>query len=278
MIQRDLLTLKTKADARPQLLAQLKGDDKKDGCAGTFHAVGDCHFPCTGEGYIIKRYEQTTYTTTQREHAEIIGALKESINIKKGGELFDESTAHDTVEITVCRPLAVDVCPCKKSEQIDEYQQGILRDLGVEKVPKLTANQAAGLTAFKKRKGLFIFGETGQGKSTLAAACAMTYQRGVTVQKGDDIHTELKNMALNNLKPKYKGLLIHDDISRMKPTEATREKLFLIFDAARAGQFQYIITSQDSPEEVCEKFSLGDKNAHDAMLNRISALTEVKLP
>lgn len=275
--QRDIVLLKIKTDATPQLLAQLRGDDKKDGCAGTFHTIGEIVIPCLGDGMIVRRYEQTTYRCTPAEHKETIGVFRESVN-KKLDAAEQTIFGDDMIETTICRPLAVDICPCRTTARLDEYQQGILRDLGVETLPKkLHGKQDAGFAEFKKKKSLLIWGPTGTGKSTLAAKCAMEYQRGVTVQKGDEIATELRNMAMNNAKPKYKGLLIHDDISRMTATEAMREKMFLIFDGARAKSFQYILTSQDSPEAICEKFSLGDKNARDAMLGRISALTEVKL-
>lgn len=281
MTQKDTLNIKTKADATPALLAQLKGDDKKDGCAGTFHTVGDCVLPCSGQGYVIRRFEQTTYSTTLDEHKEIIGALKERFEGKIQGdaELFGEANPSAKIDTTVCRPLSVDICPCKKAERLDEYQEGILRDLGLEKIPALSPKQAKALEDFKARKSLYIHGATGHGKTTLAAACAMTYQRGVKVLKGEQLKTELTRMAMNNETPKFSGLLILDDIGQIMPSEPMRGKLFLIFDAARAGKsFRLIITSQESVESICEKFSMGDKHARDAMLMRLSALTEVKLP
>lgn len=281
MIQKDTLTIKTKADATPALIAQLKGDDKKDGCAGTFHTVGDCVLPCSGQGYVIRRFEQTTYSTTLDEHKHIIGTLKESFEGKIQGdaELFGEVNAGAKIDTTVCRPLSIDICPCKKAARLDEYQEGILRDLGLEKIPTLSPRQSKALDDFKARKSLYIYGATGQGKTTLAAACAMTYQRGVKVLKGEQLKTELTRMAMNNEPPKFSGLWILDDIGQIMPSEAMRGKLFLIFDAARAGKsFRLIVTSQQTIEEICEKFCMGDKQARDAMLIRLSALTEIKLP
>lgn len=283
MIQKDTLTIKTKADATPALIAQLKGDDKKDGCAGTFHTVGECVLPCSGQGYVIRRFEQTTYSTTLDEHKQIIGTLKESLAEKMPkhgeGDIFGEVNPGAKIDTTVCRPLAIDICPCKKAARLDEYQEGILRDLGLEKIPTLSAKQSKALEDFKARKSLYIYGATGQGKTTLAAACALTYQRGVKVLKGEQLKTELTRMAMNNEPPKFSGLWVLDDIGQIMPSEAMRGKLFLIFDAARAGKgFRLIVTAQQPIEEICEKFCVGDKQARDAMLIRLSALTEVKLP
>lgn len=280
MIQKDTITIKTKADATPALIAQLKGDDKKDGCAGTFHTVGECVLPCSGQGYVIRRFEQTTYSTTLDEHKQTIGMFKESFkDIKNEQTLYGEENAGAKIDTTVCRPLAIDICPCKKAARLDDYQEGILRDLGLEKIPTLSAKQSKALEDFKARKSLYIYGATGQGKTTLAAACALTYQRGVKVLKGEQLKTELTRMAMNNEPPKFSGLWVLDDIGQIMPSEAMRGKLFLIFDAARAGKgFRLIVTAQQPIEEICEKFCVGDKQARDAMLIRLSALTEVKLP
>lgn len=282
--QKDTLTLKEKADATPQLLAQLKGDDKKDGCAGTFHTVGAYTLPCMGDGHVLRRYEQTTYSCTLTEHKNTIGALKDSlaeaVRLKEERELFGEENPEAMIETTVCRPLSVDVCPCKTAQHLDEYQENILKDLGIGRVRNLSKNQKAAHEAFKvHKKNLFITGPQLQGKTTLAAACAMEYQRGVRVLKADDLATELRSMAMNNQKPRYTGLLILDDLHRMTPTEAMREKLFLIFDAARGGKsFRLIVTSSKDSAALCEQFSLGDQRALKDLLVRFSTLQEVQLP
>lgn len=268
------ITIKSKEDVTKDFLAQLK--DEGD-CAGTFHRVDECEYPCIGSGLIVKQFEQKHFNATIEEHKEAMGILKNMAEEKREQELFGTPNANAKIETVICRPILTSICPCRLTAKVSEYDKALLADLGIEKLPKLYDAQKVGLEAFtKKRASLFIYGESGGGKTVLAAACAIGYHRKVHVLVGDEISAEWRRKTFDNQSLDYSGLLILDDLDKTMPTDSFKEKLWYIFDRVAKNKVRLIITTNLSPEAFAEKYTNG-KDEAQSMVNRITKFTAVEL-
>lgn len=270
------IIIKRKEDVTKQLMAQLK-DEYKDTCAGTFHKFGDCEYPCISGGMLVKSYEQQHYEATHEEHKEAVGLLRDMVKEKQEQLEFGDPNPSATVETVVCRPLTLAPCPCRLAAKISDFDKQVMADLGVETLPKLYDAQKAGFEAFTKRKAsLFIYGESGGGKTVLAAACAIGFHRKVKVLVGDEISAEWRRKAFDNQSLDYEGLLILDDLDKTMPTDSFKEKLWYIFDRVAKKKLRLIITTNLSPEAFAEKYTSG-KDEAQSMVTRITKFEAVEL-
>lgn len=273
-VQTDTILLKAKADATKDFLAQITF---KGSCAGTFHKVGEYELPCIGDGLLCKSYEQRRYVATPEEHKAAIGIF-ETMTEKKAQQLeFGDPNPNAAIETVICQPRTVTSCPCTLTARVNEYDKAILSELGVEVIPKLRPGQQIGFDAFsKKRASLFIWGESGGGKTILAAACAMGYHRKVKVLIGDEISAEWRRKAFDNQALDYSGLLILDDVDKTVPTEAFKEKLWYILDRVSKRKLRLIMTTNLSVEAFAEKYTAG-KDEAASMISRLNKFEAVEL-
>lgn len=273
-VQTDIISLKVKSDATPDFLAQIKS---KDSCAGTFHKVGDYEYPCIGGGLVCRSYEQRRYTATHDEHKAAIGIFQDMTEKKVEQMEFGSENPNAKIETIICQPKSVGSCPCSSTARFNEYDKKLLEDLGIDVIPKLRAAQMSGLDAFKKNKmSLFIYGESGGGKTVLAAACAVGFHRKVKVLVGDEISAEWRRRAFDNLPLDYDGLLVLDDVDKTMPTDAFKEKLWYIFDRVAKRKMRLIMTTNLSPESFAEKYTSG-KDEAQSMVTRLTKFEAVEL-
>lgn len=273
-VQTDTVSIKSKADVTPDFLAQVKS---KDSCAGTFHSVDGCEYPCIGNGMLVKSYEQRRYSVTHAEHKEAIGLLRDIRQERAEQMEFGDTNPKAMIDTVTCQPKTLASCPCVLKSRINEYDKALLESLGVESIPKLRPDQEAGLQAFKKhRMSLFIYGESRQGKTVLAAACGIGFHRKVKVLAGDEISAEWRRKAFDNQPLDYDGLLILDDVDKTMPTDSFKEKLWYIFDRVAKRKLRLIITTNLTPMAFAEKYTSGSDESK-SMITRLGKFEAVKL-
>lgn len=273
-VQTDIISLKVKADVTPDFLAQIKS---KDSCAGTFHKVGEYEFPCIGSGLLCKSYEQRRYAATPDESKEIVGITLDLIRKKKDQLEFGDVNPAAIVKTVICQPKTLTSCPCASAAKVNEFDRALLDDLGIDIMPKLRTAQEPGFKAFKDGKmNLFIHGDSGGGKTILAAACALGFHRKVKVLIGDEISAEWRRKAFNNQALDYTGLLILDDVDKTMPTDSFKEKLWYIFDRVTKRKLRLIITTNLSPQAFAEKYTTG-KDEAQSMVTRLTKFEAVEL-
>ncbi len=273
-VQTDIISLKVKSDATPDFLAQIKS---KDSCAGTFHHVGEFERPCIGGGLLCTSYEQRRISTSPDEHKEAMGMVRDLVQEKSEQLEFGIPNPNAIIDTIICQPKAVATCPCASAAKINEYDKTLLIDLGVETIPTLRPDQKRGFESFRDRKAnLFIYGDSGGGKTILAAACAVGFHRKVKVLIGDEISAEWRKKAFENQALDYSGLLILDDIDKTMPTDSFKEKLWYIFDRVTKKKLRMIITTNLSPQSFAEKYTTG-KDEAQSMVTRLTKFEAVEL-
>ncbi len=273
-VQTDTISLRVKADVTPDFLAQIKS---KDSCAGTFHKVGEYEFPCIGSGLLCKSYEQRRYAATPDESKEMVGLTLDMIRKKKDQLEFGDVNPAAMIETIICQPKTLASCPCASAAKVNEFDRALLDDLGIEAMPKLRTEQEPGFKAFKDGKmNLFIHGDSGGGKTILAAACALGFHRKVKVLIGDEISAEWRRKAFENQSLDYTGLLILDDVDKTMPTDSFKEKLWYIFDRVTKRKLRLIMTTNLSPQAFAEKYTTG-KDEAQSMVTRLTKFEAVEL-
>lgn len=264
------IAIKAKSDVTKEFLAQVV---EPGSCAGTFHHVGEFERPCIGHGLLCTAYEQTSYKAAPAELEAAMGIL-EDMNVR--GE-YGKPNPNAMVETVICRPTSTMTCPCSMSAKHTEYDLEIQEALGVEKMPKLYENQVAAVKKFRSKPiSLFIHGESGGGKTVLAAACAIGFHRRVKVLVGDEISAEWRRYAFDNKALDYTGVLILDDLDKTLPSDSFKEKLWYIFDRVAKHKLRLIITTNLSPEAFAEKYTAG-KDEAQSMVARLTKFEHVEL-
>lgn len=270
----DVLIIKAKNDATPELMEQLKAEG---GCAGKFHVCGDFEFPCMGDGYLVKKFEQRRYACTHEEHNSAVGLLEDAAKNSYERSLYGEPNPNAVVETVVCVPTLLAPCPCKTAARHSEFDLQVLKELGFETLPKLYDNQKAAVASFKKEKAnLFIYGENSNGKTTCAAACALGFHRRVKVLVGNEISTEWTRRAFDKQDLDYEGLLILDDIDKVPPTDSFKDKVWYILDRVIKKKLRLIITTNMTPQRFAETYSTG-VNDLGSTITRLSKFESVKI-
>lgn len=265
--------IKSKSDVTKDFLAQVA---EEGSCAGTFHSHDGTERPCIGGGLLCAEYERTVYKSSYIEMDEALGKLN-ALGAPVPHKDFGTPNPNAVVETVTCRPTRVAKCPCATAAKHSEYDAEILEALGVPKLPKLYPVQSKAVSTFKsKHVSLFVHGDSGGGKTVLAAACAVGFHRRVKVLVGDEISAEWRRFAFDNKPLDYTGLLILDDLDKTLPSDSFKEKLWYIFDRVAKNKVRLIVTTNLSPQAFAEKYTQG-KDEAQSMIARLSKFEEVEL-
>ena len=274
-VETHTISPRAKNDVTKDFLAQFKS---KDSCAGTFHRVGEHEYPCIGDGLLCTKYEQTHYVCSTEEHADALGKVQDITKMQAEQSLYGDPNPNAKIETVSCVPKVVASCPCVMSARLNDYDKSLLGALGLESLPKLYENQQTVADAFKRSRSqsLFIYGDSGGGKTVLAAACAVGFHRKVRCLVGNEIAEEWRNRAMNGLPLDYDGLLVLDDLDKTQPTDAFKEKLWYVFDRVAKKKLRLVITTNLSPQAFAEKYTAG-RDEVQSMVSRISKFEAVEL-
>ncbi len=108
---------------------------------------------------------------------------------------------------------------------------------------------------------LFIYGETGRGKTHLIQAIGNTYKKMYPNRKvfyltsekfGNDYTDSIQAGTANRFKEKYRqyDLLIMDDVQFLTKREKTQEELFHLFNTLHDNNKQIIFSSDRPPQSI----------------------------
>lgn len=108
---------------------------------------------------------------------------------------------------------------------------------------------------------LFIYGETGRGKTHLIQAIGNTYKKMYPNRKvfyltserfGNDYTDSIQAGTANRFKEKYRqyDLLIMDDVQFLTKREKTQEELFHLFNSLHDNNKQIIFSSDRPPQAI----------------------------
>ncbi len=110
---------------------------------------------------------------------------------------------------------------------------------------------------------LFIYGDTGRGKTHLIQAIGNQFKKLYPTRKvyymtaetfGQDYLNAVQNGTMNRFKDKYRqyDLLIMDDIQFFSKKDKTQEELFHLFNALHDNNKQIIFSSDRSPQAILD--------------------------
>lgn len=137
-------------------------------------------------------------------------------------------------------------------------------------------------SALGEGKGLYLFGDVGTGKTTMACAVMAGWlkmgRRGALYVSSVDLATDLmptsKVRERRLSQAKDAGLLVLDDLGKEPPTPWILAELFSIVDARWAQCSAHtIVTSQLAPSELAARLAeRGDEATAKAIVSRLSGM------